>query len=316
MLWVKRRPTAHGVPGWLAAALLLAFSVSLLTIAPTDAQSPPPGPLQTSGPWAENGQKIDTWEEYPGGVLLIFNPKWAFEAFPDTCGFSDTAVCYTWKQYHYFSADPYNRTYWLPYARGCMVLGADPISVGTAEGLSQQTDISSAGENWIAVQRVVQTDTATNSAAGGSAAAPDASALPSPWTYERCAKGAGPGSGTVASCSMSYTGNWSGEVSTRTNTVTLSQTGQSLSVRITTGPVFDDEAGYLADPAAAWSVSFTGNSSFSFVASSLKAHLIGRSLSVSGNVAGPVVSSTFGLQVTEQGSGGGSWNLATCEMTL
>ena len=301
--------------GKMAGALVAVVAILLILNTGALAQAPPPGPQQGTGPWAENGQAIDTWEEYGGGMLLIFNPKWVFQAFPDGCGFSDTAVCYTWKQYHYFSADPYNTTYWLPYARGCMALGADPISVGTAAGLSQQTDISSVGENWIPEIKALQTDTATNTAASGSASAPVESALPSPWTYERCFSGAGPSAPTVASCTMDYTGNWNGQVSDRRNTVTLSQVGQGLTVRITAGAVFDDEIAFLTDPASRWSVSFTGNSSFSFEPNTLKARVVGRTLQISGAVAGAAASSTFGLQVVDQGSNG-SWNLTTCNMTL
>ena len=301
----------------IICALLFAFGAAALTMPPAFAQTPPPGPMQGTGPWAESGKVIDTWEEYPGGMLLIFNPKWLFQAFPGSCSFSDTAVCYTWKQYQYFSADPYNTSFWAPYARGCMVLGADPLSVGTAAGFSQQTDLHSAGENWIEEFKPLQTEAATNSAAGMSGAVPpDQSLLPSPWTYDRCFAGAAPGNGTVvSSCTMHYGGSWNGQSSDRTNTLTLLQTGQILSVSITAGPVFDDEASFLTDPAGVWSVVFTGNSSFNFVQSTLSAHVAAHTLTVFGNIAGPLVSSTFGLEVTNRGPNG-SWTLDTCNISL
>lgn len=280
------------------------------------AASPPPGQLQGTGPWTENGKAIDTWEEYSGGTLLIFNPKWVFQAFPGGCSFSDFAVCYTWTQYTYFSADPYNTTYWAPYARGCMVLGADPLTVGIAAGYSQQTDLHTAGDNWIPEYKPLQTDAATNSSASGGALPPDESLLPHPYSYDRCFTGGGTGTGTVVgSCSMDYSGTWNGQTSDRTNTVIITQQGQKLFVSITAGPVSDDEVSFLTDPAGTWSVVFTGNSSFNFVPSTLKVHVGASTLTVSGEIAGPLVSSTFGLEVKEV-IGASGWNLDTCNISL
>ena len=295
------------------AALLSAL---LLTALPAFAASPPPGPQQGSGPWTENGKIIDTWEEYPGGMLLVFNPKWVFQANPGGCSFSDYAICYTWEQYEYFSADPYNTTYWVPYARGCMVLGADPLKVGTAAGYSQQTDLHTAGENWVPSLKPLQTDAATNPNASGGAHPPDETLLPQPFDYDHCFTGGGPSTGTVVGrCYMDYSGNWNGQVSDRTNTVIITQQDQKLFVSITAGPVFDDEAIFLNDTTGTWSVVFTGNSSFNFVDSTLKAHVGASTLTVSGEIGGPVVSSTFGLEVKYR-NGSSGWTLDTCNISL
>lgn len=315
----KRLPTHPTMSKNAVRRRLAALLSALLLLAtpPTAfAASPPPGPVQGTGPWAENGKVIDTWEEYPDGMLLIFNPKWLFRAIPGGCSFSDFGVCYTWIQYQYFSADPYNTSYWAPYARGCMVLGADPRTVGTAAGYSQQTDLHTAGDNWVPEYKPLQTDAATNPNASGGALPPDESLLPHPYSYDQCFTGGGPGTGTVVgSCHMDYGGNWNGQTNDRTNTVIITQQGQALFVSITAGPVFDDEATFLTDPAGTWSVVFTGNSSFNFVDSTLKVRVGASTLTVSGEIAGPVVSSTFGLEVKNR-NGSGGWTLDTCDISL
>ena len=94
------------------------------------------------------------------------------QAFAGPCAFGGSAVCYKWIQYTYSLADPYNNALWATFYRGCMILGADPLLVGEADGFSRVTDLSAAGATYVAVMRPAEADATINTAAAGEAASP------------------------------------------------------------------------------------------------------------------------------------------------
>jgi len=189
---------------------------------PAFAQTPPPGPILGTGDFIDTSNRIATatWEEYSGGMLYVWNTTYVTQAFAGGCTFSG-AVCYKWIQYIWSQADAYNTSLWTPFQRGCMVLGADPLAVGEADGLSRVTDLYAAGTTYIPVLRSNEGDATLNPAAAGTAPFPGASSLPVPWDYDHnCGSGGGGGGGGCTS--------WAGTWSTSYGTMQLSQSGASV----------------------------------------------------------------------------------------
>ena len=211
---------------WLLVLLLLALGTLAggRAVRPARAQTvSPPGSLLGTGDFISTSSRLVTasWEEYSGGLLYLWNTTYVTRAYSTSCSFSASAVCYKWIQYTWDPNDPYNDSHWNPFQRGCMVLGADPLAVAEADGLSRVTDIYAAGGTYIAVNRPDEFDATLNPAAGGVATSPAAAALPSPWTYDtNCGGG---GQATTSGCT-----SWSGLWSTTYGAMQLTQSGSSV----------------------------------------------------------------------------------------
>jgi hypothetical protein len=173
----------------LLLAVLLACAVLLGGIAPRGvaAQTAPPSPILGSGDYikTENHGAIATWEEYAGGMLLIWRPDHVYRAFAGSCGAGGPAVCYTWIAYFFNNADPYDSKQWVPTERGCLVLGADPLTVGEADGYARTTDTVAGPSAWAQTLSLVSGEGTLNPLATGLAPAPPPGSW-APTSYDQC----------------------------------------------------------------------------------------------------------------------------------
>jgi hypothetical protein len=227
--------------------VLLACAALLGGIAPRVASAqtaPPPSPILGSGDYisTDTGETIATWEEYAGGMLLIWKPHHVYRAYAGSCGAGGPAVCYTWIDYFFNTADPYDSTQWLPFQRGCMVLGADPLTVGEADGAARITDTVGGPSAWVQTLSVVSGEGTLNPQATGVAPAPPPGSW-APASYDQCFGGVTTAAGPSACTQYMISGTWQTSESNNYHlTFTFTQSGTAL-----TGTAsFSDEEGARA----------------------------------------------------------------------
>jgi hypothetical protein len=212
----------------LLLAVLLACAALLGGIAPhvgAAQTAPPPSPILGSGDYIRTDTRgtIATWEEYAGGMLLIWQPDRVYRAFAGSCGAGGPAVCYTWIGYFFNIADPYDSKQWFPIERGCLVLGADPLTVGEADGYARTTD-TAVGSAWAQTLSVVSGEGTLNPQATGLAPAPPPGSW-APTSYDQCFGGVTTSRQRTGPCTWSgtYQAPIYGDI-----TVTLQQVGDEV----------------------------------------------------------------------------------------
>jgi hypothetical protein len=215
----------------LLFAVLLSFAVLLCGIAPRGVAAqtaPPPSPILGNGDYikTENRGTIATWEEYAGGMLLIWQPDHVYRAFAGSCGAGGPAVCYTWIAYFFNIADPYDSQQWIPIERGCLVLGADPLTVGEADGYARTTDTVAGPSAWAQTLSLVSGEGTLNPRATGLAPAPPPGSW-APASYDQCF------GGVRASCQRTpgqctWSGTYQAPLNGNAVAVTLQQVGDDV----------------------------------------------------------------------------------------
>ena len=220
---------------FLALLLVAAFAVSGAQSHAALARSAQLGPTPAPGQILESGDFIRTdnrtttanWEEYSGGMLLIWDTTYVSQAYSGSCAFGGGIICYKWIQYSYSPADAYNTSLGTPFQRGCMVLGADPLQIGEADGYEIVTDTWAAGQTYIPVNRQLFGVGTVNYDSSGSVAAPAQGSLPSPWTYDTCYGGGG---GTGGCTQWNVAGPWQ---TTQNGSITIYFTFQQTGTTVT-----------------------------------------------------------------------------------
>src|SRR6266567_2629168 len=133
---------------WLALALLIAvFAAMGGRSRPASAQTPPPGPLLATGPYAANGITDGYWEAFPsnnplGHIIYVWESTTYVSRLDPCVGSSAATPCYFWVQYTWTGdpADAYNTSHWTRFQRGCMIASANPVASGSAVARSRTTD--------------------------------------------------------------------------------------------------------------------------------------------------------------------------------
>jgi hypothetical protein len=137
LLTTAPRLPFSGVPPrlrWLLLALLFAAATVFAANATPSAlaQTAPPGPQLGSGDFInpQNRGLEGSWDAFPadnplGEVLYVWNIAYVSVAEP--CSAAGVAtVCFAWRRYLWDPTDPYDTALWVPFSRGCMLLGANP----------------------------------------------------------------------------------------------------------------------------------------------------------------------------------------------
>jgi hypothetical protein len=199
---------------WIIIAMLLAAGAALGGRAsrPAFAQVAPPGTQLAAGDFVEPVTRDleGSWEAFPadnalGEVLYFWNDLYVSRAYPCS-GTGASPACFAWTQYIYDFTDPYNSGLWTLFQRGCMLLGADPVTTGEADGFSTITDIY-AVTTPIAVKRSYEALATLNPSAGGSAGISSSLALDSVIPWPCSASGSLPA--TPGGCAQwSVAGSW------------------------------------------------------------------------------------------------------------
>lgn len=200
------------------------------------AETPPPGPLLGTGDHTDPqaGLLRGIWEAFPaenvlGHVLYIWDEAvWVSRAYPCPSA-TVTAPCYSWIQYLYTSDDFYNTDDWIPFQRGCTVLGANPLVASTAQGFSTITDLwlgDYASGMWQPVVQEAFSDAYLNPLGTGTGSVADRNEV-----FRACAGGpSGPPTGGGACAQYTLSGVWRTTQGNGYNPAfTFTQSGTALS---------------------------------------------------------------------------------------
>ena len=226
----------------VAVALLLVLTSATFgsgTTRPAAAQTiKPPGPLLATGDYLSPDVDLieGFWEAFPadnalGHVLYIWEgPSWVSRAFPCPAT-TVTTPCYNWIQYilpaNVLAAEDgaYDTSVWIPFQRGCMLLGANPVVALVADGLWRTTDVYVAGDVWNPDLSSAAPVGFLNPVGSGIGSVTDVTALDA-----ACAGGpSGPATGGICA-QFTLSGVWRAtQANNYSPTFTFSQSGTSLS---------------------------------------------------------------------------------------
>lgn len=222
---------------WRWAGLVAAGTLALLlqlsrVPAQVHAQTPPPGPQLATGTHTDPSVSLlrGSWEAFPaanslGHMLLIWDSADLVSRALPCAASSPGMVCYAWVQYFYDSDDFYDTGQWIPFQRGCTVLGANPVEAATATGFSAVTDLW-AGD-WVPLGWEPFPDAYLNPLGTGTGAVTDPNAV-----FTACTGGpTTPPTTPSTGCSQYVvSGSWHAtQANDYSPTFTFSQAGTSLS---------------------------------------------------------------------------------------